>query len=336
MPTSGAPADEDLLELVRGAFDGRTVTAITRHPYPYATSSPLEELRVRFDRGSAVKLIFKDLAFDHLLEDARRSKPGFLHEPRRAVETYRHILGPAGIGPRCYAAIADAWNARYWLLLEKVPGLELWQVDVAGAELEVWEAVATWLGGFHGHFAGEIAELRAKNPYLLDFGRTWFDLWRWRAQTALSGAHDLRAPALIGVLSRYDNVVDNLAALPSTLVHGEFYPSNVLVVRSDGDLRVCPVDWEMAGTGPGLLDLAALTEGFGRRERERLFSAYRSAMLEAGVDLPSHEEMRPSLDRCQLHLALQWIGWSASWNAPTEHAYDWVGEALTLARRLRL
>ena len=330
--TPGAPADDDLLELVRGAFDGRTVTAITRHPYPYATSSPLEELRVHFDHGDAPTLIFKDLAWERLLDDARQSKPAFLYNPRRAVEIYPRILGPGGIGPRCYAAIADARPARYWLLLEKVPGVELWQLG----ELAVWESVARWLGGFHAHFAGEIAELRTRNPYLLDYEASWFELWRGRAQTALAQSDDHRAQELVSRLDRYDDVVDALDALSSTLVHGEFYPSNVMVVRSDGDPRVCPVDWEMAGTGPGLLDLAALAGGFKRRERGRLFNAYRSAMLEVGADLSPEEEMRASLERCRLHLALQWIGWSASWKAPAEHAHDWVGEALALARRLRL
>jgi Ser/Thr protein kinase RdoA (MazF antagonist) len=317
---------------VRGAFDGRTVTAITRRPYAYATSSPLEELQVCFDRGDAAKVIFKDLAWERLLDEARRSKPAFLYEPRRAVETYRRILGPSSDCPRCYAAIADAERARYWLLLEKVPGIELWQVG----DLEVWEGVARWLGGFHGRFAGQTAELRAMNPYLLDCGATWFDLWRGRAQTALARSDDSRASELLDALGGYGAVVETLGALPRTLVHGELYPSNVLVVREGGGLRVCPVDWEMAGTGPGLLDLAALAGGFKRRERGRLFSAYRSAMLELGADMPPQEEMRANLDRCRLHLALQWIGWSARWTAPAEHAHDWVGEALALARRLRL
>jgi aminoglycoside phosphotransferase (APT) family kinase protein len=332
MMPAGAPADEDLLELVRGAFDGRTVDAITRHPYPYATSSPLEELQVRFDGGAEASFIFKNLAWDRLLDDARRSKPGFLYEPRRTVETYLHILRPSATGPRCYAAIADARRGRYWLLLEKVPGVELWQVG----ELEVWENTARWVAEFQSRFVGEIANLRATNPYLLNCDASWFDFWRERAQAALAQTDDFRASELLRRLDRYDDVVDTLAALPRTFVHGEFYPSNVLVARDGDDVRICPVDWEMAGTGAGLLDLAALAGGFRARERGRLFSAYRSAMLERGADLPPREEMRADLDRCRLHLALQWIGWSASWNAPAEHAHDWVGEALVLARRFRL
>ena len=34
-----------------------------------------------------------------------------------------------------------------------------------------------------------------------------------------------------------------------TFIHGEFYASNVLVNITGGKLRVCPVDWELAGWG---------------------------------------------------------------------------------------
>ena len=50
-------------------------------------------------------------------------------------------------------------------------------------------------------------------------------------------------------------------------------PSNVLVEVPTG--RVCPVDWEMAGIGPLLLDLAALTSAsWSPRERREIAAAY--------------------------------------------------------------
>ena len=52
-------------------------------------------------------LILKDLSRERLLGDAAGAKPAFLHEPRRELEAYRRILAPAGIGPRCFAAVAD-------------------------------------------------------------------------------------------------------------------------------------------------------------------------------------------------------------------------------------
>ena len=126
-----------------------------------------------------------------------------------------------------------------------------------------------------------------------------------------------------------------MAALPRTFVHGELYPSNVLVVRGNPP-RICPVDWEMSGIGPGLVDLAALVGGWGESKRNRLVSAYLSG-CDDGPGRPSTPAaLEKDLARCRLHLALQWLGWSADWRPPAEHAHDWLGEALELAGQLRL
>ena len=107
--------------------------------------------------------------------------------------------------------------------------------------------------------------------------------------------------------------------VPQTLIHGELYPSNVLVDPP----RVCPVDWEMAAIGPGVIDLAALCGGWETVAAARLTAAY------GPVDASD-------LARACLHLALQWLGWSAGWKPPPEHSHDWLGEALALVRELDL
>lgn len=330
MTERAPPEESELLEVVRTSFGDRAVSRVTRRPYRFATSSPLEELRVSLSDGTDVPLIFKDLAWERLLDGARRSKPPFLYEPRREIETHRSILAPARVGARCYAAVVDSDRSRYWLLLEKVPGRELWQVG----ELEVWEAVARWLGRFHTSFAGRVADVRAVNPFLLEWDSAWLGVWSQRAREALRQSEDPRSPALLDVLDRYEEAVEPVLALPATLVHGEFYPSNVVVVGDVDDLRVCPIDWEMAATGPGLIDVAALVSGWGDTERDRLVAAYHSARRELDVDVAPRAEMVENVDRCRLLLAVQWLGWSADWQAPPEHAHDWIGEALAVARRL--
>jgi Ser/Thr protein kinase RdoA (MazF antagonist) len=326
-----APTDQELLDLLRRQSGGREILGLSRRPYRYATSAPLEEVRVEIDGGAEMDLILKDLSRDRLLGDAGTTKPEFLHLPEREVETYRGILAPAGIGPQCIAAVAESDPTRYWLLIEKVPGVELWQVG----ELSVWEEVARWLGDFHSGFAGRLEEVRTANPHLLDLSEGWFRSWCRRALDRLAESEDPRAPALERALQRYDEVVRPLAALPRTFVHGELYPSNVLVVR-DSPLRICPVDWEMAAVGPGLVDLAALVGGWGEAERGRLVAAYLSGWDASGDRAPDLTQLDEDLSRCRLHLALQWLGWSADWRPPPEHAHDWLGEGLELAGELGL
>ena len=324
--------DRELLDVLRSQGDGAEVVGLSRRPYRYATSAPLEEIQVRLESGAQLGVIFKDLSRDRLLDDARASKPGFVYEPLRELETYRGILAPAGIGPRCIAAVADEDPPRRWLLIEKVAGAELWQVG----ELSVWEEVAGWLGRFHARFTGRLDELRAANPHLLEHSEGWFRSWAERAQAALAHSTDPRAPMLRRCLQGYGEVIGSLAALPRTFVHGELYPSNVLVVPEDDPVRVCPVDWEMAAIGPGQIDLAALVGGWGASERHRLVAAYREGLARAGTTPPGPDALDADLSRSRLHLALQWLGWSSEWRPPREHAHDWVGEALMLTEELGL
>jgi Phosphotransferase enzyme family len=329
---SAAVSDQELIDLLREHDAEREVLALSRRPYRYATSAPLEELRVSTRGGVEVSLIFKDLSRERLLGDARATKPHFLHEPRREVETYRNILSPEGVGPECVAAVAESNPPRHWLLIEKVPGVELWQVG----ELSVWEEVARWLGVFHARFAGRLDELRTANPFLLELSDDWFRSWCDRARAELTRSSDPRAPRLRRALKRYEEVVESLAALPRTFLHGELYPSNVIVVIEEQPLRVCPIDWEMAAIGTGLVDLAALVGGWEEAKRARLVAAYFDGVRESGGAIPDPETVIPHLAGCRLHLALQWLGWSPDWRPPKEHAHDWVGEALMLVQELRL
>ena len=317
--------DGELLGALGGELDGSRIERLERREYRYATSAPLEEVTAHLDDGSRRALILKDLARERLLGDAPAAKPASLYDPRREVEAYRRILGPAGIGPRCVAAADDASR---WILLEKAPGIELWQVG----ELVEWEAVARWLGAFHARFAGRAAELRRAVPFLLEHDLGWFRHWRERASAALEGSPDPRAGELHAALSGYDAVAERLAAMPRTLVHGEFYPSNILVTHGQKPLGVYPVDWEMAAVGPGVVDLAAIAGGWEPEERGRLARAY----LEGSDDGRDHDGLADDLTVARLHVALQWLGWASGWQPPAEHARDWLSEALELCGILGL
>ena len=329
---SEAVSDLQLIEALGGRLDGDEITGVLRRPYRYATSAPLEEVVVLAGGEERGPLILKDLARDRLLGNAPAAKPEFLYDPQREVETYRRILAPAGIGPRCLAAVVEPSASRCWLLLEKVPGVELWQVG----EVDVWEDAARWLGGFHVRFAGDLDELRASNPHLLEHTATWFRSWCDRAREAAAKSADKRGMELVSALEGYGEIVDALAELPQTFIHGELYPSNVLVVRGERPSAVYPVDWEMAAIGPGILDLAALTGGWAPPERQSLARAYLNGMGTTGNSSRELEELSALLSICRLHLALQWVGWSADWRPPPEHAHDWLGEALGLSRELGL
>jgi hypothetical protein len=287
--------------------------------------------------GTTLELMFKDLSRHALLETAHRIKPAFLYDPLREIETYRTILAPNELGTAiCYGTVVDRKIGRYWLFLEKVPGLELYQVG----ELATWQQVARWLAFMHTRFIGRTEPLARAAP-LLSYDGYFYRLWMHRAQTFLRRVESSQPTAvrrgIKRLAKRYAQVVERLLVLPATFIHGEFYASNVLVHRRGERLRVCPVDWEMAAVGPGLVDLAALTAGgWAVGEKTALSMAYFAELTSRDGQWPDPEEFLSALDHCRLHQAVQWLGWASEWSPPPEHAQDWLSEALSLAEKLGL
>jgi hypothetical protein len=79
---------------------------------------------------------------------------------------------------------------------------------------------------------------------------------------------------------------------PLTVIHGEFYASNVLIDDGIDGIRVCPVDWERAAIGPALIDLAALTGGNWTEEQKRdMVEEYRIERQRLGFSVPHASDL---------------------------------------------
>ena len=310
--------DRQLIEALQEAL-AADVVRFDRRPSEYRTSFALDEIDVELGDGRALELMFKDAGDTGLAPEVRAAKPAFLYDPRRELEAYRDVLAAAGLGTaRLYASDTD----RGWLFLERVRGIELYQVGPRAT----WEHVARWLGRMHALL--EPAHERVTTAIRHD--RAFYLQWPERA---VGFSDDETRPLLERVAAGYDAVADRLLAIPPTVLHGEFYASNVLVDDPDRPDRVAPVDWEQMGVGPGFVDLAALTSGsWSADDRLAIAGAYRrSSTLEL-----DDEEFAEALDAARVHLAVQWLGWSAEWSPPEEHRQDWLGEALAAAGRLGL
>jgi aminoglycoside phosphotransferase (APT) family kinase protein len=323
------PTDADLGEALQAALRkaGRPpAVQFRRRPSEYRTSFPLEELDVDLEDGANVRLALKRLGWSGLDDRGRLAKPRFLHDPRREAAVYASVLEPAALGaPRYYGSVIDPERGRYWLFVEWVEGRELYQVGDRG----LWEAAACWLARMHTELAGEI-DRHAAAGRLLDHDATYYRRWMQRARefARAAGQPVSRARAVDRLDECHGAVVEALLALPKTVIHGEFYASNVLIDAESAQPRVAPVDWELAAIGPGLTDLAALVSGdWAADDRAAITSAYASA---AGVSLEG-------LDFARLQLAIQWLGWApAAWIPPKGQRHDWLAEAVALSDSLDL
>jgi hypothetical protein len=317
----------------------RQIRKLRRRVSSYSSSCALENLEVELDHEQPLRLVFKDLSPRSLLPAAQQVRPAFLYHPRREIETYRRLLDPARLGtPLCYGSVVSSRVERYWLFLERVPGPLLWQVG----SMKSWKQAAQWLALLHTEFDTAPSKRNSRQlDHLLYYDAHFYSVWLQRAEQFMRDKYNQANPAAYrrfsALADRYDRVIQRLMELPTTVIHGEFFPSNVICRQNPRRLHICPIDWEVSAIAPGLIDLGALTAGqWSADDRKQLIAAYRERWEPARRPLPSLKELVEAVGWCQLHLAMQFLGWASDWSPPELHAQNWLREALRLATRLGL
>lgn len=286
------------------------VAELSRRPFAYETSFAIDALDVRLG-DERLALVVKDVGASGLSAEAAATKPADTLDPEREIAVYRDLLDAERLGTPRFHGAAKAASGRRWLFLERVEGEVLTDVG----EIEVWCEAAAWAARLDGAADAGPAPLLHRDA-------EWHQRWVEAATASLGDdplADRLRehGPAL----------VERLSSLSRSFLHGELYPANVLVARGEGQTRIAPVDWELAGIGPYALDLAALVSGWDRDDREAMCRSFHRS-LPPGA--PAYGELLAAVELCELSLALQWIGWSPGWVPPEAQRRDWPAEAARL------
>lgn len=144
---------------------GELLLHVRRRPSAYSSTFPIEHLRIAFPDRRAIRVIFKNLDRDTILDVASRVKPGFLYDPRREINVYRY-LPCSELGRR-----ETGWSLGRLLFLEHVPAPELYQIG----DFEVWLEAARWLARLHASDASEPAAARKLVPQLLEHDASYYD-----------------------------------------------------------------------------------------------------------------------------------------------------------------
>jgi len=340
-PDGRRPAPSELRDaldrMLSSALPRRRIVDLETRPMPYASSFALDEIRLRLDDGGTVDLVCKDTGQAAMLAVAQRIKPRFLYNPIREIATYESILAPLGIdAPRFYGKTIDKRRGRYWLFLERVSGQPLTEIG----DFDVWRNASRWLARMHSGVASETAMAHAATTVpLVRYDRAHWRRWMARAERYVRGGPEplSRRTRFALLASQYEAVIEETAALPAGFVHGELFASNVLVQHAGAGVRVCPLDWELAGIGPVLIDLAALTAGrWSDAEQAELATSYHAALdPDSEIWLPREAFVR-ALDCCRLQIAVRHLGWATRWTPPSPHTQDWLGHALHAAERIGL
>jgi hypothetical protein len=267
MITFDAPADLDVACPTTAALEsGLILNRVLGHPgllrvterrFDERTSTfPVENVTV--DDGSTRRVLFckHGRAYVDPYGGVRRGVP-------YEAMIYDRVIKGQAVVPTFLGSFSGSHGTT--LILEHIPRAAS-VTDLKYTSDGPLAAAVAELARWHRHYESIIDLHASLNEYRERHLALWIRKARRVNDESLRGAFD---PGDIAQVAR------RLALAPSTLVHGELFPANALI--ADG--RICFVDWESAGVGPGEIDLAALTSGGWpeavERELEDLYASTR-------------------------------------------------------------
>ncbi len=284
-PTT-AFTDAELLVALEPVF-GTGVSIVARRDNTYTSSSRSEILTLRAGEGPLCEFLLK------------HERPG-----REPGPVCRHGIGYCAM---VYAKLIASMplshlNAAGLIQIgaDRSPALIVEHLDNA---LRVGEApevsgilsAAEWCGAFH-----RWAEPRHRDDtlsFLERYDAGYYLAWgdRLLSLTSATGTQEAWVDGVVAAIPRMSAA---LVDAPTTVIHGEMSPQNVLWREG----MVYPVDWESAAIGPGEIDLAALLFGWPIELVERSVSAYWAAREETPGD-----DFATRWAAATLYTAIRWV-----------------------------
>lgn len=288
-PETQRMSDADLLDGLRTALPtgmhGDDLQLVSRSPNVYASSYASELVQLRSAAGESIRLFCK---YGVPRSATRGHRWGIGYES----QVYRQILTPLRISaPRLFGS----WSSG------ELAGIALEALDSAAPLKRLGAAgvaaAAAWLGRFHRRTepvteAGPVGCLR-------HYDAAHFAHWMDRARAAAT-EHGRDAAWLDSLARRFDLGIMALHRQPRVIVHGEFYPMNVLAT----DSSIHPVDWESAGIGPGEIDLASLCMGWPAATISSSLAVYAAARWDGAVP----QGLAARLATARVYLSLRMLG----------------------------
>jgi aminoglycoside phosphotransferase (APT) family kinase protein len=270
------------------------LTIVERRAAPYASSAPSEIVTCRLDSGQQLTLYCKYAA--------RHGHEDYGHRGGRAYEAavYRDLLRELPLySAAFYGADRDEATGDTLLVLEYLE-----QSTRVSKRPETMGIAARWIGAFHG--AAETDTCGSRLPWLHAYTPDYYAGWV-RRTLVLASALQPRLPWLEAACARAECALSSLLDGPQTIVHGEYYPHNILV--RDG--TVYPIDWESAAIGAGVIDLASLTEQWPADVVQTCEREYQRARWPGGTPA----DFQQSLAAARMYHHFRWLGDRIEWTA---------------------
>ncbi len=270
------------------------VKILARELNIYASIFPSESVKIRLADGSELKLLCKyEAGQEH---GAFGHRGGVSYE----AEVYRQVLQLLPIStPRYYGTYEDPNTHETWLIIEYFE--DTLSIKHAGY-LEAMQAAARWLGEFHQRTEALLS--KSHLPFLKRLDFEYLIGWAHRTSIFAGDLHQ-RYPWLELLCRRFEDIAAILIEPSNVIIHGEYYPNNVLFANGD----IYPIDWESAAVATGEIDLASLTEDWPPDYESVALTEYK--LYRWPEITPTDFERK--LDTARIYWHFRWLGERREW-----------------------
>jgi aminoglycoside phosphotransferase (APT) family kinase protein len=265
------------------------VEVISRMPAIYSSTYRTEVITCKINKERFIELRCKYLeGYENNREGGHRG--GVEYEAKIYEHLLRHINLPVA---HYYGKLQIQEHNVFCMMLEYLKGSERINETLQPAPTE---KAAAWIGAFHA--AHEMKHL----DFVIRYDENYYGYWVANVKNIVQEL-DPVYPWFHDLCTYFLENIHILTQGPQTLIHGEYYPHNILI--RDG--VIYPVDWESTASGPGEIDLASITEGYDENEAEQLIQIYSSSRW-PGKNMHTSKEFRQRLMMSRIYFHFRWIG----------------------------
>jgi hypothetical protein len=255
----------------------------------YTTTFPSEIVTFRTGSGSGRRLFLKYSAVRDNVAYGHRGGVGY------EAKVYRRLLNSLGMPlARSYATNENTGDLYNWLVLDCLDDCAR---VTSTSDPDSMNKAARWIARFHARCSA-----RVYDPELSFLGRytpDYFHGWVNRTQHLIKRA-GVESRWLQNVCNRFDQVIALLCEPPLTIIHGEYYPQNILLHQG----MIYPIDWESTAISSGMIDLAMLTEGWPPDSERELVHEYQRARWADGIP----DDFARRLAAARIYVQFRWLG----------------------------
>jgi hypothetical protein len=230
------------------------------------------------------------------------SDPVIAHRTAVLARRWLPATGLEDLGAPLRAVAAEPSGKGAWQVYDDIPGRPLATRDPVERDVvAAIDAIARLHTAFAEHRLLPECRLWGGDRGIHFYSANVADAIGALRSLDLSHLGTAALPARDALLHRMDDMhgqesvraqVLRAAGGPETLLHGDLWPTNMLVASDRDAVRVCMVDWDEAAVGPAGFDLSTFLLRFDPADRAWILDAYRRAVDRlAGWELPTEADL---------------------------------------------